>query len=93
MPAQDRVGSEKSPDLGQEHAAEDFPFDGQAAAFVVFQQDAAFAEFLPRHLVLGPKVFNDLLMLVDPARKDEMEQMPGLKNETHGGHGAEAKMA
>jgi hypothetical protein len=82
MPAQDGVGGEKRADLGKEHAVKDFPFDRQAAALVVVQQDPALAEFLPEHLVLGPEVINNLLLLaVDPAGKDEMEQLPGLKDE------------
>jgi hypothetical protein len=72
-----------------EFAAQDFAFDGQAAALFVIQQDAAFAKLLPKHLVLGSQVFNDLLLLlVDPPSKDEMEQLPGLKNEIHGRPGA-----
>jgi hypothetical protein len=48
--------------------------DGQPAALVVVQQDAAFAKLLPKHLVLGSQVFNDLLLLlVDPAGQSEME--------------------
>src|SRR6267378_6131948 len=89
MPAQDGVGSEKCPDLAKEVAAKDFAFDSQAAALFVIQQDAAFAKLLPKHLVLGSQVFNDLLLLlVDPASKDKMEQLPGLKDEIHGRPGA-----
>jgi hypothetical protein len=60
MPSQDGVGGEKGPDLAKELAAQDFAFDSQAAALLVIQQDAVFAEFLPKHLVLGSQVFNDL---------------------------------
>src|SRR5436190_21371522 len=89
MPAQDGVGGEKSADLSQELAAKDFTFDGQTAALVVVQQDPVFAEFLSEHLVLGPEVINDLLLLlVDPIGEDEMKQLPGLKNEIHRGPGA-----
>ena len=74
MPAQDGVGGEKSADLSQELAAKNFTFDGQTAALVVVQQDPVIAEFLSEHLVLGPEVINDLLLLlVDPAGKSEME--------------------
>jgi hypothetical protein len=73
-------------DLGQERAAKDFPFDCQAAALVVVQSEAALAEFLAEHLVIGSEVINGLLLLaVDPASEDEMEQLPRLKDEIHGG--------
>jgi hypothetical protein len=43
-------------------------------------------QFLSEYLVLGPEVINGLLLLVvDPAGEDEMEQLPRLKNEVHGG--------
>jgi hypothetical protein len=74
MPAQDGVGGEKRGDLGKELAAKDFPFDRQATALVIVQQDLEL-----------------LLLAVDPAGQDEMEQLPGLQDEVHGGPDAEEK--
>jgi hypothetical protein len=90
MPAQDGVRGEEGTNLSQELAAKDFPFDSQAAALVIVQQDPALAEFLTEHLVLGPEIIDDLLLLViDPAGKDEMEQLPRLEDKVHGGPVAE----
>src|SRR5439155_23566950 len=89
MPAQDGVGGERVPTWPRSLRPRIFPFDGHAAALLVIQKDAPFAEFLPKHLVLGSQIFNDLLLLlVDPTSKDEMEQLPGLKNKIHGRPGA-----
>jgi hypothetical protein len=86
MPAEDGIGSEKSADLIEEFAAEDFPFDGQAAALVVVQQDATFADYFPEYLIFRSQVIVDLLLpVVDPAGEDEMEQMPRFKNEANDG--------
>src|SRR5262249_47696867 len=80
MPTKNGVGGENSADLIEEFAAEDFPFDSQAAALVVVQQDATFTDYFPKYLIFSSEVIIDpLLPVVDPASEDEMEQMPRLK--------------
>jgi len=52
----------------------------------IVEQDAAFAEYLSKYLILGPEVIIDLLLpVVDPAGENEVEQKPRLKNEVHDG--------
>jgi hypothetical protein len=53
MPAQDGIGGEKSADLSQELASQDFALDGQASALVVVEQDPFLADDLPEYLVLS----------------------------------------
>jgi len=86
MPTEDCIGGEKGAYLAQELATKAFSFHGQAAALAVVQQDATLAKFFSKYLILGPEVVIDLLLLVvNPAGEDEMEQLPGLKNEVHSG--------
>jgi hypothetical protein len=57
---------------------------GQAAAPVVVEQDLAPAEFLFEDLVFAAQVVDELLLpLIDPARQDDCEKLPGLQNKVH----------
>jgi hypothetical protein len=46
---------------------------------VVVKQDTFWREFLFQHLILGPEVFNDFLLLaVNPATDDREIELSGL---------------
>ena len=84
MPAQDGVGSEDGTDFGQQLAAQDFAFEGEASALVVVQENAAFTELLLQDLVLGAKEINHLLLsVVDPPRHARYEDVPRFDDEVH----------
>ncbi len=86
MPAQERIRRDQGPDLFQQLPAQDLRLDCQSPALVVVEQDAFLAKLLLEHLVFGAEVLDDLLLLaVDPAGKDEEEQLPGLEDEVHRG--------
>jgi len=72
MPSQDRVRGYDGRDFLQRLATQYLSFDGQAAPLVVIEKNALLAEFLFQHLVFGPHVLDDfLLMPVDPACQDQ----------------------
>ncbi len=56
---------EKSADLGQELASQDFAFDGQAAALVVVEQNPLLPDDLPEYLVLRAEVINALSEVIE----------------------------
>lgn len=84
MPAEDCVRREQGTDLIEDLSAQDFPFYRQAASLVVVQDDPPFPQLLLEHVDFRPLEIDDLLLLlVDPAREDHQQKLPGVEDETH----------
>ena len=93
VPPQDRVRCEQRADLSQQFPAEHLFLHGQAAALIVIEQDTLLAHFLSEHLVFGPKICYDLMLLtIDPAGKNHEEELPRLQHEAHDGSNRKAEM-
>ncbi len=85
MPAQDRVGRKQGTDLGEAFSTQDLPFDCQARALIVVQENPLFAQFLFQDLIFAAQVFDQLLLLsMDPGRQDHAQKLPRLQDEVHG---------
>jgi len=57
---------------------------GEFGRRIIAEQDPFPADLLQQHLDLGPLKLNDLLLVpIDPAGKDDDEQLPGLKEDVH----------
>ncbi|MHC4406087.1 MAG: hypothetical protein ACYTG0_41145 [Planctomycetota bacterium] len=85
VPPEDRIRREECADFAEELAAKNLSLDSQTAPLIVVQQDAFLTEFLFEHLILGPQVLDDFLLLtIDPTSENDEIQLPGLKNEIHG---------
>ena len=66
-------------DLTECLSTEELAFDGQASALIVGEADASLAVRLFEDLVLGSKVFDDVLLLpIDPTGEGDQEKLPGL---------------
>ena len=77
MPAQNGVRRDQRAEFAEQFAAQDFPFDGQPVPLVVIQQNSFLAMHLLKHLVLGAKILDYLLLLlVHPASQDRQQQLP-----------------
>ena len=84
MPAEDRVRREEAADLLQDLPAQDFALHRQAASLVIVEDDPLLAQLLLEHVDFRPLEVDDLLLLlVDPAREDHQQKLPGVENETH----------
>ena len=84
MPTKKSVWGHNRGDFLERLAAQYLSFDGQAAPLIITEQDAFLAELLFQYLVLNPQVLdNTLLIAVDPARDDEEEEVPWLKDGFH----------
>ena len=56
----------------------------QAATLVIVEKNSFLAEFLFKNCIFGAQVFNDFLLLtIDPAGKEQNQQLPRLQNEIH----------
>ena len=87
MPSQDRIRSEQRADFLETFATEDLACDCQSTPLVVGEQNAFLAQLLFQHLVFGPQVLDHLLLLlVDPARENDEQELPWMQNERHGGY-------
>ena len=87
MPSQDRIRREQRADFLETFATEDLALDCQTTPLVVGEQDAFLAQLLFQHLVFGPQVLDHLLLLlVDPARENDEQELPWMQNEGHGGY-------
>jgi hypothetical protein len=52
---------------------------------IVIEHDTLLAEPLPKHVVVGPQVLDDLLLLtIDPAGQNDKTQLPGFQDASHG---------
>ena len=52
---------------------------------VVAQQDPLFVQLLLQHLIFDPQVLDRLLLLLaDPARENDEQELPWMQNEEHG---------
>ena len=61
------------------HAAQDLGLHGQAASLIIVEEDPFLAELFSEHVVLGPQVVDDLLLLlVDPSGEGDEQEVPGL---------------
>ena len=61
VPTEDRVWGGDRPDLAERLAAEDLALDGQATPLVIGEPNALLAVRFLEDLVLGPKVFDELI--------------------------------
>jgi hypothetical protein len=84
VPAQNGIGSHDRGHLLEHLPSEDFAFHSQAPPLIIVEQNAFPAEFLSEHAIFGSKVLDDfLLSMVDPAREDQKQQLPGLQKGFH----------
>ena len=74
-------------DAGQllEHLPpEDFAFYSQATSLVIVEEDSFFAELLSEHPILRKQVLDGVLLpAVDPAGKNQEQQLPWLQQGLH----------
>src|SRR4051812_19498661 len=76
VPAQDRVGRDKTGELFQDAAAENSTLRREPAALGVREAHASIAELLAQHAVLLPEVREDLdLAPVHPAREHDQQEL------------------
>jgi hypothetical protein len=63
---------------------EDLTFDSQPPALVVVEQDSLLSELFFEDSILGQEVLDSVLLrVIDPAGKDQKQQMPWLKLGLH----------
>ena len=86
VPTEDGIRREERAYFAEELAAEHLSLDSQTAPLIVAEQEAFLAEFLLEHLILGSQVLDDFLLLtVHPTSENHEIELPGLKDEIHGG--------
>lgn len=84
MPLQDRVGGHDAGQLLEHLPPEDFAFHRQAPALVIVEEDSIFAGFLSEHPILPKQVLDGVLLPpVDPAYKNQKQQLPWLQQDPH----------
>ena len=80
MPPEDRIRSHDGGQLFEHLAPEYLAFDGQPPALAVVKEDSPLPEFLSEDPILRYEVLdNVLLSAIDPARKDQEQELPWLK--------------
>ena len=84
MPPENRIRSHDGGQLLEYLPPEDLAFDSQAPALVVVEQDSFLSELLSEDSILRQEVLDGVLLsAVDPACKDQEQQMPWLKLGLH----------
>jgi hypothetical protein len=59
---------------------EDLAFDGRTSPLVVAKQDSVLPEFLSEHTILCQEILDGLLLsAIDPAGKDQEQELPWLQ--------------
>jgi hypothetical protein len=84
MPPENRIRSDDGGQLLERFPPEDPAFDSQPPALVVVEQDSLLSELLFEDSILGQEVLDSVLLpAIDPAGKDQKQQMPWLKLGLH----------
>ncbi len=79
MPSQEGFRCDDPCQITQAAKPEDLPFNGQSTSLIVVEQNPFLADDLPQNLILGPQIFDRLLLTaVDPSRDSDQQELPRM---------------
>src|SRR5262249_59915740 len=84
MPGEQGIRTHDGSDLPEHLSPQDFSFGGQATALIVGEAQPVWAELFAEHAILGLEIVDDVaLVLVDPARQRNHEELERIRERGH----------
>ena len=84
MPAKNCVRREQRAEVTEQFSAEYLTLQRQSTPLIIVEQESSLAELLLEDSILSHQILDDFLLLaVDPVRKHDETEFPGLKNRCH----------
>jgi len=85
MPAENRFRGNDPSQIPQSLESEYLPRHGQSPPLIIAQENPLLPQQLFQHPILGPKILDRFLLAsIDRSRQHDQQELPRLKDETHG---------